>query len=119
MKNKIIFVSVVLALLLCMVGCSTSTVLYGKWADNQGSTIEMKKDGTFKADIKINGVGGDAMEGTFATKAGTNTINFYVSDGRILLSSYDISGAILTLTWTPKKGQNTVLFLMRTDEDKK
>ncbi len=84
--------------LLSLTGCSSSTLLIGTWQDSKGNSIEFAEDGTFKSEIAVAGIS-EELTGTYAWASGTTAINFYVTDGRVLLSVFEIDGGFLNMTW--------------------
>lgn len=104
-KSLIATIITLTVILFSMQSCYTPDPLYGKWADNQGNSINFVSDGTYNADINI--------QGTKVSYSGDwtvieNVLIFSFSDGGSINTEWDINGSMLKLTWTPKDGSDTV-----------
>ncbi len=98
-------------------GCSSSTLLVGKWADRNGNTLEIINDEEngqiFNSEIAVGGIS-EQLTGTWGWAEGSDAINFFTTDGRVLLSMFEINGGILTITWATSANDSEILTMMRT-----
>jgi len=113
-KSKFLIVAAMMSFvaLLSFTGCSSSTLLIGTWQDSKGNEIEFVEDGTFNSSIAVGGIT-EELSGTFAWQEGSTAINFYVSDGRILLSVFEINGGILKMSWATDTSTTELLSLQK------
>jgi len=109
-------IAVVAVLLSFFAGCSASTLLVGKWGDKDGNTLEIINDAengqVFNSEISVGGVS-EKLTGSWAWAEGSDAINFYVTDGRILLSMFEIDGGVLRITWATSPSSSELLTMMR------
>jgi hypothetical protein len=82
--------------------CPQPVPLYGTWADNRGNTFSFFEDGTFSARIYGNGYPDDNIEGNYSVLL--NALTLSVSDGRRIVTEWDIRGNMLYLNWTNVDG---------------
>lgn len=105
-KLKILFIAAFLSLFFA--GCYSPNPLYGKWADNFGSSINFFPDNTYSASI-VNSAGTkEDYEGSFNVIE--NVINFSTEDGSVV-TEWDLRGSILYITWSDSNRQTVQLTL--------
>lgn len=112
-KKKITFSFMAIALLsfaAMFQSCYAPSPLYGKWADNPGSSITFVADGSYTASIISNGAK-TQYSGTYTVVE--NVIVFSKSTGTSINTEWDIRGSILYLTWTDDNGSSQRLELYR------
>lgn len=93
----------ILTLLLSMIisSCYSPNPLYGKWADNQGSTITFNSDMTYSAKITNAGTSTD-YSGKFTVIE--NVLIFSKDTGGSINTEWDIRGSILYCYWLDNNG---------------
>lgn len=98
MNNRIVFGLLVLSATLFLASCQIQpNPLVGTWADNQGNTLILLADNTFRAEITSVGKL-DKIEGNYNVLL--NVITFITNSGHQRVSEWDIRGNILYITWT-------------------
>jgi len=110
-KKKYLIIAVLMAALLSLSSCYAPSPLYGTWMDNNGTTLKLMN--TMDYSMKyVNSQGLKADEqGTWAVQ--DNVINFTTSSG-VVVSEWDLRGAILYLTWKDNTGTTINMQLYHT-----
>lgn len=106
---KLVLVSMLILSAGIFAGCYSPNPLYGKWADNKGSSISFSPDLTFSAAIIDSNLDKQNYEGTYNVI--DNVIAFTKSTGGQTNTEWDIRGSILYLTWTDDRGNTLQLNL--------
>jgi len=109
--KKIVVGALLLLAIFVFASCYAPSPLYGKWADNQGSSITFVSDGTFTASITNSS--GVKTQDTGSYTVIENVIVFSKSSGASISTEWDIRGSILYLIWTNDSGVSQNLSLYR------
>lgn len=108
---KLLITIVTFSLVLTLSSCYTPSPLYGKWADNQGNSINFVSDGTYNSVILYNGTP-TSFNGDWTVIE--NVLIFSFSEGGSMNTEWDIRGSMLYLTWTNQDGDTVKLTLYHT-----
>ncbi len=113
MKNKkrFLITAVLMTVLLSLSSCYAPSPLYGTWMDNSGTTLTLMNTMDYSMKYKDSQNMDCNEQGTWAVQ--DNVINFSTSSG-IVVSEWDLRGAILFLTWKDNNGETINMQLYHT-----
>jgi hypothetical protein len=93
-------------------GCVQPSPLYGKWADNRGDSITFINDGTFVAAVVDYASLKTTYDGDYTVLL--NSLVLSCSNGKQIVTEWDIRGNMLYLDWTTDDGDLLSMTLYKT-----
>lgn len=110
-KKRFLIIAALMAALLSLSSCYAPSPLYGTWMDNNGTSLMLMN--TMDYSLRYNNSQGIKCDeqGTWAVQ--DNVINFSTSQG-VVVSEWDLRGAILFLTWKDNTGTTINMQLYHT-----